>query len=181
MGCRRATGFLLSFCLLALGCSNIQSTSGMVWTARPEFHEIDSPQFKARIEPQKGQYPYYAFFLLTLRNLSDTDIFIDWNASRYMFNGKSQGPLVFEGIDPATIKSATIPLQRVAPGTVFTRRIIPLKRVAWSPLREQSLKERSIAPGILPAGENGVRITVLHNGRKISLPLSFQIIGEQAP
>jgi hypothetical protein len=181
MSSRRAIGFLLSVCLLALGCGNGQSLSGTVWTARPEFHEIDSPQYNARIEPQKGEYPYYAFFLFTLRNLSDTNIVIDWNASRYMFDGKPRGPLVFEGIDPATIKSATIPPQTVAPGKTFTCRIMPLRLIAWSPLRQQSLKERSITPGMFPAGENAVRIVLFHTGRSIPLTLSFQIIGKRAP
>jgi hypothetical protein len=178
---RRAIGFLLLCCFLALGCSDIRSPSRMVWTARPEFREVDNSQFDARIEPQKGEYPFYVYFLFTLRNLSDTDLIIDWNASRYLFNGNPQGPLVFEGIDPETIKSASIPPQTIAPGMVFTRRIMPLKRIAWSPLSENSLSEHRITPGMLPAGENGVRIALRRNDERLTLPLSIQISGEPAP
>lgn len=167
--------------LTLVGCSAIATPSNVVWTAQPPFIEVDHPLFLAKIEPQKGISPYYAFFLLTITNRSDTDLIVDWNASQYLFNGRPHGVFVFEGIDPVMLKTATVPSETVVPGAVFSREIMPMKLIAWSPIKEETAGGRSITPGMLPAGENGIRLAVQHKKEAITIPLSIRIEMKDKP
>lgn len=178
---RRTIGFMFLMGLALWGCSGTQSPSNAVWTAQPVFLEVDNQLFRARIEPQKRESPYYTFFLLTLTNKSDADLIVDWNASEYLFNGSPQGVFVFEGLDPATLKTAQVPSETVAPGTVFSREIMPLRLIAWSPLSEKTSRSPRIRPGMLPAGENGIRLAVGHENGQMTIPLSMRIAREEAP
>lgn len=181
MNCRRMTAFILVIGFALWGCTGIQSPSKWIWIAQPDFIEMDNQLLNARIEPQKGESPYYAFFLLTITNKSSTELIIDWNASQYLFNGRPSGKLVFEGIDPEAVKSATIPMEVVAPGSVATREILPLRLVAWSPIREKTANGPSITPGMIPAGENGIRLAVRYADRQMTIPLSIRISRKDSP
>lgn len=178
---RGTIGYMFLVGVVLWGCSGAQFPSNAVWTAQPAFLEVDNQLFRARIEPQKRETPYYAFFLLTLTNNSDADLIIDWNASQYLFNGSPQGVFVFEGIDPAAIKTAQVPSETVAPGAVFSREIMPLGLIAWSPLSEGTSRKPRIRPGMLPAGKNGIRLAVGHENGQMTIPLSVRIAQEKAP
>jgi hypothetical protein len=181
MNCRRTVGFVLFLGVVLLGCSGAQSPSSAIWIAQPEFVDVDHHLLSASIAPQKGEHPYYTHFLLTLTNKSQTDLIVDWNASRYLFNGRPQGVLVFEDIDPAAVKNAMVPPETVASGAVFTRVVMPMRLIAWSPIKEKTTGGRSISPGMLPVGENGIRLAVLHENGHITLPLSVRIYREGSP
>lgn len=163
------------------GCSGAQSPARAIWTTLPESFEVDNQLFEATLTPKKGEYPFFTFFHLKLSNKSNADLIVDWNASQYVFNGKPQGVLVFEGIDPETIKAATVPTDTVAPGAVFTRDVMPLRLIAWSPIREKSPGRGSITPGMLPAGQNGIRLAVRHANAQMTIPLNVQIQREDTP
>ena len=181
MNCRRTVGLLFLVGLALWDCSGVQTRSNSAWTAQPEFFEINNELFSAKIEPQKGKTPYYAFFLLTLTNISEADLVVDWNATQYLFNGRPQGVMVFEGIDPAAVKNAVVPAEKIAPGAVFSREIMPMRLIAWSPIKENTAGGRSITPGMLPIGENGIRLAVRHENGLITVPLSVRISRENAP
>jgi hypothetical protein len=181
MDCRRTIGLLLLIGLALWGCSGVQTPSNAVWIAQPEFLVVENQLLKTRLEPKKGEYAYYDFFLLTLTNKSNANLIIDWNASQYLFNNKPQGVLVFEGIDPAAVKKAMVSPQTVAPGAVFSIGIMPMRLIAWSPIEEESASRRGISPGIFPAGENAIRLVVRHENEQITIPLSVRISKENAP
>ena len=181
MKCRHAIGMWLLMGLALWGCSAAGHPSKVAWTARPESRGMENRQFSVRVEPQKGASPFYSFFLLTIVNQSDADLVVDWNASRYLFNGSPRGMLVFEGIDPQKVKNATVPSETIAPGAVFSRAVMPLERIAWSPLKEATTDRRSITPGMLPAGENGIRLMVRGGDGQTAIPLSVRIARTDAP
>jgi hypothetical protein len=106
---------------------------------------------------------------------------IDWNASQYLFNGKPQGLLVFEGIDPEAVKNAMVPPDTVAPGASFSLEIMPMRLIAWSPIKEKTAAGRSISPGMLPIGENGILLALRHGNGHITIPLSVRISKEGLP
>ena len=181
MNFRQTVGFLFIIGLSLWGCSGVQNPSNAVWIAQPEVVEVDNGLLSVSIAPQKGEYPYYAFFLLTLTNKSKTDLIVDWNASHYLFNGRPQGVLVFEGIDPVAVKNATVPPETVGPGAAFSLEIMPLRLIAWSPIKEKTAGGRSIFPGMLPIGDNGIRLAVRHESGHITIPLSVRISREGPP
>ena len=181
MNCWRMVGFLFLIGLALWGCSGVQTPSNAIWIAQPEFVEVDNHLLRVRIAPQKGEDPYYTFFLLTLTNKSNADLIVDWNTSQYLFNGTPQGVLVFEGIDPIAVKNAMVPPETVAPGAALSLEIMPMRLIAWSPIKENTSGGRSISPGMLPIGENGIRLAVQHENGHITIPLSVRIYREGSP
>jgi len=181
MASRQTIAVMVLMGLLLWGCSSVGHPSKVVWTAQPESRVVDNRRLTARIEPQKGASPFYSFFLLTITNKSDTDLVIDWNASRYLFNGRPQGMLVFEGIDPEKVKTATVPSEAIAPGGGFSRSIMPLRLIAWSPVKDNTADRRGITPGMLPGGENGIRLMLQHDDGQMTIPLSVRITREESP
>lgn len=181
MSDKRMLGIMVIIWLTVWGCGGGPSPSNLIWEAQPEFLEVDNQLFNVRITPQQGEYPYFAYFHLTLSNKSDSNLMVDWNASQYLYNGKPQGVLVFEGIDPETIKGATVPSETIAPGASFTRDVMPLRLIAWSPIREEKPDSPTIRPGMLPAGQNGIRLAVRHAKGRMIIPLSVQLFKMDAP
>lgn len=167
--------------LVLWSCSAIDAPSEGVWTAQPEFRGADNQLFNARLEPRKGEAPYYAFFLLTIVNKSDGQLVLDWNESRYLLNGKPQGMLVFQGVDPQTVKNATIPVETIPPGGRFSRELMPLRLIAWNPVKAETANQPGITPGMLPAGENGIRLVFRQASGPVTLPLTVRISRQTTP
>jgi hypothetical protein len=142
---------------------------------------VDNQLFTATMTPKKGTYPYFAYFHVTLSNKSDQDLVIDWNATQYLLNGAPRGVLVFEGIDPESIKAGTIPPETVASGATFARDLMPLRLIAWSPIREKSPGSQAITPGMFPDGRNGIRLAVRHANGQMTIPLSVEITRQASP
>jgi hypothetical protein len=74
-----------------------------------------------------------------------------------------------------------VPLETVAPGAIFSRKIMPMRLIAWNPIKEGTASGRSINPGMFPPGKNGVRLAVRHKNEKITIPLSIHISKESSP
>ncbi len=169
---------LVLLSLVLTGCSSSPPPSKVTWMAQPEFAEANNRSFRIKIEPQKGEYPYYAHFSLTIKNTGDSALSIDWNQSRYLFNGKPQGMFVFEGINPEAVKSATIPLETISSGSAYSRQIMPLRLVAWRPIKEKTMENRSILPGMFPEGENGIRLVMRYGEKQVDIHLSVRVFKE---
>ena len=172
---------LLAAGLTLWSCGTATAPQSGVWVADPESVAVDHRLCHLRIEPRRADAPFFTSFLLTLVNKSGSDLEIDWNESRYLFNGGDQGLLVFEGIDPAAVKAAAIPPETIAPGARFSRDLMPLRLIAWTPLAEKTARHHGISPGMLPAGENGIRLTLRHESGRVSIPLSVRIRQQDAP
>jgi len=167
--------YLLIVGMILWACSSIQSPSNAVWTSDPTFHEVDNQMVNVKFEPQKGAFPYFAFFRLTITNKSDVDLIIDWNATQYLFNGRAGGVFVFAGVDPEAVRTGSVPKEAISPGNEFTREIMPMQRIAWNPVKENTVSERRISPGILPAGANGIRLSIHHDQGVMTVPLSVRL------
>lgn len=178
---RLAPPIVLLFVLILASCNGASSPFKGTWIASPPYQEADNALCKARITPQKGNNTYYAFFMLTVVNKSDAMLTIDWNTSRYVHDGAPQGMLVFEGIDPETVKNRTVPAESIAPGGRLDREVMPMRLIAWSPIREKNTDARSINPGMLPAGENGIRLSLQQQDTKVTIPLSVFLSLDQQP
>ena len=169
------------FGLFLMSCSTVDAPSKGIWTAQPEIRTAENRLFGARIQPRKIDGPFYVGFLLTIENKSDEALVLDWNESHYLFNGKPQGVMVFRGVDPETVRDGTIPPEAIAPGERFSREIMPLRLIAWNPIAEKTASQPGITPGMLPAGENGVRLTLRQGRRPVTLSLSVRISRQTAP
>ena len=167
--------------LFLASCSGAPSPFKGTWVATPTFREVDNSLYKARITPQKGDNPFFVFFHLSFLNKTDEELTIDWNASRYLHGGTPQGVLVFEGMEPEAVKKGTVPIETIAPGGHLERKLMPLRLIAWNPIKEKTSKTRGITPGMLPAGENGIRLSLRQAGERVTIPLSILLSLEKQP
>ncbi len=172
---RQLPGWIVLVGICWLGCSAVPPTADRTWTAVPAFDAVDRQGVQVRFEPIQNESAFFASFLLTVTNTGDGDLTIDWNATRYLFNGQAQGGFVFKGIDPEAINTGAIPGDTVAPGTLFRREIMPQRLIAWRPIRTKATEGPSIFPGILPAGQNGIRLVVRRGDQAEEIPLSVSL------
>lgn len=166
--------FLLS---LTAGCVTPKKT----WTSTPVLQRAGNPAYEVRLEPLKDGNRFYVAFRLTLINKTEKTLEIDWNKTRYMYEGRASGGFVFGGIDPETVKDA-IPPDLVPGGGTFSKEISPTKLIAYVPLAERSLEggKKGIYPGPIPEGENGVFLVVRQNGKEISENITVYLKEKEA-
>ncbi len=174
----RMTLVVVLAAMIGGGCSGSRPISGGRWVAQPAMVEKRTPWALVTLSPQQDEFAHYTAFALTVANTGNDALRIDWNASRYEFNGNPQGVLVFEGIDPAAVKTATVPPDIVPPGAVFSRLVMPLRTIAWNPIKEHTSTKRGLAPGKLPAGANGIRLVLRHGADQQAIHLSVRLFQE---
>ena len=145
-------------------------------TSIPSVQSGENRFFDVRFEPLKQGKRFFVLFRLDVTNKTDQELTIDWNKTRYLYNGRENGPFVFRGIDPATIKTA-IPPDTIAPGGTFSKEIFPANLVAFAPMREEVLdkKGKGLFPGPIPTGQNSIRLVVGLNGKEIVQKLTVEI------
>jgi len=141
-------------------------TQKRIWKSIPASQTLNSKSYDAGFEPLKKDTDFFNWFRLTVMNKTGKDMEIDWNRTKYIHKGKDEGFFVFSGIDPDTVKNATIPGDVIPAGGTFSRDIVPFKLIAFTPLREQSIETEShnIIAGLIPEGENGIFLVIRQGG-----------------
>ena len=164
---------LVLLLLIFSGCA----TPSKNWTSTPALQTVRNPFFQAEFEPLKKEKPFYILFRLHVTNLTDKNLVIDWNKTRYLLDGKNNGGFVFNGIDPQAMKTATIPPDTIPGGGAFSKEIAPYKMLAMAPFRDQSVAagKTRISPGLLPAGENAIVLVITQDGKPITEKISVTI------
>ena len=117
-------------------------------------------------------------FELTMTNKSDTKLEIDWNQTRYLYNGRPNGLFLFRGIEPEAIKYQTIEPDIISSQGRLTRIIAPHKFLAYAPFREQvkfGSDESAFSGGPIPAGESGILLVVKLKDKVIKEKLTVKI------
>ena len=132
------------------------------WTSSPEIQTTGNQYYEVKLEPVKNDYAFFEMFRLTVENKTDNNLEIDWNKTRYIFNGQARGVFVFKGINPEDIKNLTIPADTVSPRAIFSKEIAPAKLVAFAPIRDRTVNaaKSGFSPGVIPEGENGMSLVI---------------------
>ncbi|MBI5062487.1 MAG: hypothetical protein HZB87_03195, partial [Desulfatitalea sp.] len=142
---------------------------------------ITGPGLRVVLEPLKENTEYFTGFRLTLHNDGQTPLTLDWNKTRYLHNGRDLGVFIYRGIDPATIQG-NIPAEVVAAGSAFTQVIFPLRTIAFLPSSQMPQEgRRGFIPGVLPSGENGIRLALIRDGQESHQKLSLRLRAETEP
>jgi len=167
--------FVLSCIFTFAGCVSVPEVA---WISDPSIQSIDTDTYSIRFEPIKRGGNFFEFFRLTVLNKGNQNIVLDWNSTRYLYQGRENGSFVFAGIDPKAVQEGAIPSDTIPPGDVFSRDIVPLKLIAFAPYRSRNIKDEQsgISGGIIPAGKNGALLAMELNGQKIREGISLQII-----
>jgi hypothetical protein len=117
---------------------------------------------------------FYDTFHFSLTNKTGADLYIEWNHTYYLYNGKKAGLFLWEGIDWKSLKEVKKhPLVKVAAGITYTVEIFPQK-LAGRTGKISSVSQMYLR-GAFPAGENGVLLTVKKGEKHIEEKLTVLI------
>lgn len=155
---------------MATGCAPT-----FISISTPEIQTAENSYYAAQFEPLAEGKNYFDGFRLKVINKTGKDLEIDWNNTRYLYNGRDLGVFVFKGIQPENIKSLTIPPDVIPAGQSFTKDITPLKRLAREPITGKGVKAGKITPGPIPNGENGIFLFIRQNGNTIKEKITVKI------
>ncbi len=153
----------------------------MVSISTPEIRNVENDYFSAQLEPLSQGKNYFDRFRLAVTNKTSQDLKIDWNKTRYLYNGRDSGVFVFEGIVAENIKNATIPPGIIPAGQTFTEEIGPLALVARGPLGGKGAEAGKITFGMIPSGESGILLVVRQNGNTIEEKIIVQTAQKEVP
>ena len=149
-----------------------------IWISAPQKGQATNASYHAAFEPIQKEKAFFSMFSLSITNKTNEELRIDWNKTRYVFNGEPSGPFVFRGVDPATVKALQIPPDSIPAGGRFTKEIAPFRLIAWTPVRDDGrFTDRGslINAGAIPAGKNGIRLVVFMDGKEMSETMTVTI------
>lgn len=147
----------------------------LIASSTPKVQTADNSYYNVRFEPLKDGYNFFAGFHLEVINKTRNDLKIDWNKTRYLYNGQDGGVFVFRGILPEEIKNSTIPSDIIPAGQSFSKRISPYRLLARAPLARNEKNAGEISSGPIPNGENGILLFIIQNGNTIQEKLTVKI------
>lgn len=167
---------LCLFLVGAIGCAPAKT----IWTSDPDAGIASNSQFEARLIPLKRNDDFYTAFRLEVKNLTGSDLSIDWNKTLYIHDGLRNGLFVFEDITPEDVKNRSIPTDTIPPGSTFTKEVAPFKLLSKAPAWEEG-KTEGIRGGILPEGENGMQLVILREGEPLVETLTVRLTEQEMP
>ena len=163
-------GFVFSMCT---GCAPV-----MVSASDPPLRTATNSYYDVKFKPLKQGLRSFVVFELTVTNKTDAELQIDWNQTRYLYNGRPNGLFVFRGIEPGATKSRMISPDIISSQDTFTRIIAPYRFLAYAPFREQvkfGSDESAFSGGPIPAGESGILLVVKGKDQVIKENLTVKI------
>jgi len=163
--------FLFAFMLtLATGCAPT-----LISISTPEIQTVENSYYSAQFEPLSEGKNFFDVFRLSITNKTSNELQIDWNKTRYLYNGRDLGIFVFRGIQPKDIKNLTISPDIIPAGQSFSKEITPLKILAREPLIGKGKQPGKISPGPIPNGNNGILLFIRQNDNQIKENITVNI------
>lgn len=159
---------------LSTGCAPT-----LISISTPEIQTVENSYYTAQFEPLTEGKNYFDSFRLKVTNKTQKNLEIDWNKTRYLYNGRDMGVFVFKGIKPENIKNSTIPPDIIPVGQAFTRDITPLKLLAREPITGKGAKAGKITSGPIPTGGNGIFLFIRQNGNSIEEKITVKITEQE--
>lgn len=151
--------------LVVAGCAKEQ-----IYQSSPSMQTVSTQHYEVKLEPMRAEgYNYYNQFRYTFTNKTSGDLTIDWSGTYYLQNGKRYGHFGWVGLTFEELRGLKEePDITVAAGQTETAVLFPLKLIGW---KEEGVRLKAATPeagfthGIIPAGENGMSIAVLKDGK----------------
>lgn len=113
----------------------------------------------------------YRRYRFEFTNKSSRDLVVSWEKSFYLQNGKRYGRFGSEGLTFEQLRGLQEePDITTAPGHTETSILFPLKLLGW---KEEGVRMKATTPeagftnGVIPAGENGISLAVIQNGKLV--------------
>jgi hypothetical protein len=145
---------------------------GPGWISTPDKKFVDTEYGAVLIIPQENpdkRHGYgYEGFLLSVNNMTDNDIQIIWSKTLYIHDGETNGLFYFGGDDYDEVNTPKPP-DIVFKRTFSKRTVYPLRLI------EHNHGTGEWRTNIMPAGENGVYLTVVSEGREINTKITVDL------
>jgi hypothetical protein len=151
--------------LVMAGCAKEQ-----IYQSNPAMQIVSTQHYEVKLEPMRAEgYNYFNQFRYKFTNKTSGDLTIDWSETYYLQNGKRYGHFGWVGLTFEELRGLKEePDITVGPGQTETAVLFPMQLIGW---KEEGVKMKATTPeagftnGIIPAGENGMSIAVLQDGK----------------
>jgi len=151
--------------LVMAGCAKEQ-----IYQSNPSIQTVSTQHYDVKLEPLRAEgYNYYNQFRYSFTNKTSGDLVIDWSQTYYLQNGKRYGNFGWVGLTFEELRGVKEESDiTIGPGQTDSAVLFPLKLVGW---REEGVTMKATTPeagftnGIIPAGENGISIAVMQDGK----------------
>jgi hypothetical protein len=161
--------------LAIVGCAKEQ-----IYSSTPPMQGISTSAFEVKLEPLLAEgYNYYNRFRFEFTNKSSSNLFVVWSKSYYLQNKKRYGLFGWEGLTFEQLRGLQDePDIATAPGQKETLVIFPLKLIGW---KEEGVRMKATTPeagftnGVIPAGDNGISLAVMDDGKLVRQDILVQI------
>ena len=151
--------------LILVGCAGEQ-----VYRSNPSMQTVSTQHYEVKLEPLRAEgYNYYNRFRFSFTNKTSGDLVIDWSQTYYLQNGNRYGRFGWEGLTFEELRGINEePDLTVGAGQTDSAVIFPLKLIGWKEegvLMKATTPEAGFTNGVIPAGENGMSIAVIQDGK----------------
>ena len=152
--------------LVVAGCANKEQ----IYQSSPSMQTVSTQHYEVKLEPLRAEgYNYYNKFRYQFTNKTNGELIIDWSETYYLQNGKRYGNFGWEGLTFEELRDLKEePDITVGAGQTQSALLFPAKLIGW---REEGVRMKATTPeagftlGVIPAGENGMSIAVLQDGK----------------
>ena len=152
--------------LVVAGCANKEQ----IYQSSPSMQTVSTTHYEVKLEPLRAEgYNYYNKFRYQFTNKTNGDLVIDWSETFYLQNGKRYGNFGWEGLTFEELRDLKEePDITVGAGQTQSAVLFPAKLIGW---REEGVRMKATTPeagftlGVIPAGETGMSIAVLQDGK----------------
>jgi hypothetical protein len=151
--------------LVMAGCAKEQ-----IYQSNPAMQTVSTQHYEVKLEPMRAEgYNYFNQFRYKFTNKTSGDLTIDWSETYYLQNGKRYGHFGWVGLTFEELRGLKEePDITVGPGQTESAVLFPMNLIGW---QEEGVKMKATTPeagftnGVIPAGENGMSIAVLQDGK----------------
>jgi hypothetical protein len=128
--------------LTMAGCAGEQ-----IYRSEPAVQTVSTTHYEVKLEPLRAEgYNYYNQFRAEFTNKTDGDLVVDWSETYYLQNGKRYGNFGWDGMTFEELRD------------IKDEPDITVGAGATTP-------EAGFTLGVIPAGEHGMSIAVIKDGK----------------
>jgi hypothetical protein len=165
----------MSLCIVFLlfflaGCATHKS-----WFSNPPVQTSGNDYYAVQFKPLKDDRKFFVSFHLTVTNKTKENLEIDWNKTLYIYDGRTNGRFMFQGLNSKNINNP--PPDIILPGAALSKVIWPIKLIGYVPYRNLYVPvgQRGYERGIIPEGENGIYLVARQNQEEVTEKIMVKI------
>ena len=171
------------WCVIGIALAITVYAKEQVFQSSPPMQRVSTSHYEVELEPLKADgYQYFNRFRYRFTNKTDGNLVINWSKSYFIQNGKRNCNFGWEGLTFDQLRGIKDePAVTIPPGGKDAIQIFPLNLVGWreeGALKKDQTPEQGFTLGVIPAGEMGLSIAVLKDGKVLRKTIVVKISHE---